>query len=174
MVYRKDRFGFPFVWASVANRITRRLTVTPQAAHVSSALHKTVASLRHMNDQRYKFKGAEVLAIEQQKVIRHSLKLFFAFSVAFLASVTIKGVEAAGIVFGLVLGFIWALCLPMVWKKDLQLLSTLLTVGVGVTVTLQANDSWTGLQVVTLGLGSACFVWHVFRQKVLSFLRNEL
>ena len=122
----------------------------------------------------YKHNGGAMLAIQQQKLVKHSLKFFTVFALIFLATTYAERVKLSVFVGGLILGCLWAICLPILWKRNMELAHSFLTVGLAVLISTRDGGSWSGFQLIALGLAFACFAWYLFRRRILYYLQRGL
>ena len=80
-----------------------------------------------------------MLAIQQQKLVKHSLKFFAVFALIFLATNYAESVSLSVVVGGVILGCFWAICLPFLWKRNMELAHSFLTIGLAVLVSTKED-----------------------------------
>jgi len=114
-----------------------------------------------------------MLALQQQKLVKYSLKFFVGFALIAGATSYVENISLVVLLGGLVLGCFWAVCLPLLWKRNMEIAHTFLTVGLAVFIGTKNGGTLAGFQLIVLGMATAFFIWYLFKSPILAYLQRQ-
>ena len=114
------------------------------------------------------------LAIHNIKLIEHSKILVLIGVISFLINISLASFYISALIFGVLIGIFYGLCLPWFWKKDLSFFNSLLTSFVVVTASIYLNktiDLYASFQMLSILIFTSGLIWFLQKSKLIKYLK---
>ena len=113
------------------------------------------------------------LAIQNIKLIEHSNILALIGAISFLLNISLSSFYLSALIFGVLIGIFLGLCLPWLWKKDLNLANSFVSIIAVVTASIYLNktiDLYACFQMLSSLIVTSGLIWYVQKSKLIKYL----